>query len=121
MIFIIKYNHRPEHANDLALSFRCKLSYFPFKYLGVPLHNRKLTVQEWGFIVDKVRNKLQNWKGQILSLGGRLTLVNAVLSAIPLYAMSLYKVPKTILAQINKIRRLFVWQGSSIRKKICFV
>ena len=97
-------------ATEMAQIFRCHLSTFPFKYLGVPLHKKKLTVHDWGFLVDKVGNKLQNWKGQLLSLGGRITLVNAVLSAVPLYAMSLYHVPKTIIAQLDRIRHFILME-----------
>lgn len=51
--------------------FGCKISAFPFKYLGLPLSNSKLLVKYWEFLIKKVENKLQNWKGRILSLGGQ--------------------------------------------------
>ncbi len=37
-------------------------------------------------------------------MGGRLTLVNSVLSAIPMYYMSVYKLPSWVEERIAKIR-----------------
>lgn len=99
-----------------AATFQCNIGHFPFKYLGLPLHNQKLSMDEWQFLVDKIENRLQNWKGQLLSIGGRLALLNAVLSAIPLYTLSVYRAPKTILRRINSIRNRFLWHGSDRSK-----
>lgn len=104
-------------ANFLASVFRCKLSKFPFKYLGVPLSDVPLKNKDWGFLLDKFRNKLQGWKGQSLSLGRRITLLNSVLSAVPLYTLSFYKIPDTVLLEIDKIRRQFLWQGTISKRK----
>lgn len=96
----------------LASSFKCKTATFPMKYLGVPLHDRRLKVNDWSFLISKIEKKLQNWKGQLLSIGGRHTLLNYVISAVPLYALSLYHIPVTLLHEIDKIRCRFLWQGT---------
>lgn len=36
-------------------------------------------------VLDKIIDKLTGWKGKILSLGGNLTLIKAVLAAMPTY------------------------------------
>lgn len=110
-----------DHTSQLAQIFGCPWGSFPISYLGLPLHNKKLLVSDWHFLVDKIEHKLQHWKGQMLSSGGRMTLINSVLSAVPLYTLSIYKVPKTIIARIDRLRRRFLWQGSeTAKKKICF-
>ena len=38
--------------------------------------------------IDKIAKRLPKWKGKFLSLGGRLILINAVLSSIPIYFLS---------------------------------
>lgn len=52
----------------------------------------------------------------MLSLGGRLTLLNSVLSAIPIFWMSIYKLPSWVVKSIDKIRRDFLWSGSDIQQ-----
>lgn len=79
------YHINLDSNSHLDKKFRCQWRYFPITYLGLPLHNIKLTISDWNFLVDKIKHKLQHWKGQLLSSGGRLTLISSVLSAVPLY------------------------------------
>ena len=51
------------NLTTLADIFSCKTSTFPIKYLGLPLHDRKLSVSDWRFLVEKIDKKLQIWKG----------------------------------------------------------
>jgi hypothetical protein len=44
-------------------------------------------------LIHRIKSNLQVWKGKFLSLGGQIVLLNSVLSLIPLYYLSLYKVP----------------------------
>lgn len=53
----------------------------------------------------------------MLSIGGRHTLINSVLSSVPLYALSMYKVPDTIMRDLDKIRCRFLWQGTDRSRK----
>ncbi|KAJ4747435.1 RNA-directed DNA polymerase (reverse transcriptase)-related family protein [Rhynchospora pubera] len=104
-------------CHHLAQVFGCKVGSLPLHYLGIPLHYRKLTNSDWSCVVDKVSSKLQQWKGAFLSIGGRLILVNSVLSAVPLYTLSMYKMPENVKKQINIIRRTFLWQGGHSHTK----
>ncbi|XP_078150904.1 uncharacterized protein LOC144546233 [Carex rostrata] len=116
------YGINIDNLSHFAEIFQCSTSQFPIRYLGLPLHDRKLLVSDWHFLIDKFEKKLPNWKGHLLSIGGRHTLLNSVLSATPLYAMSLHKIPYTIIAEIDKIRCRFLWQGTSrSRKKYALV
>lgn len=56
-----------------------------------------------------------------LSYGGRLILLNACLSSIPTYAMSMYLMPKTMIKKMDKTRKIFFWQGGSVKKKYYLV
>lgn len=51
-----------EHITTLADLFKCTTASFPIKYLGLPLHDRKLKVNDWQFLILKLEKKLQNWK-----------------------------------------------------------
>lgn len=58
---------------------------------------------------------MASWKGKHLSIGGRLTLIKASLSNLPMCYMSLFPVPKGIIAKIQAIQRNFLWSGGSER------
>lgn len=84
------------------------MSYLPITYLGIPLHWKKLTFNDWLPLVHKIEKKIDSWKGKLLSIGGRLTLIKSVLSAIPLYWLSIFKMPSKVRKRIEQlVRRLY--------------
>ena len=44
----------------------------------------------------------------LLSLGGRIVLLNAVLDALPAYAMGTLEIPPALLCGIDALRRAFL-------------
>jgi hypothetical protein len=59
-----------EETSNMAALIGCKLSFFSLKYLWVPLFDAKLKLHDWYSIIDKVQQKIPNWKWAMLSLGG---------------------------------------------------
>ncbi|GJV14277.1 RNA-directed DNA polymerase, eukaryota, reverse transcriptase zinc-binding domain protein [Tanacetum coccineum] len=64
-------------------------------------------VQAWQEIVEKVKSRLSKWKSKTLSIGGRLTLLKSVLGSIPVFHMSIFKVPSKVLHILESIRSHF--------------
>ena len=56
-----------------------------FKYLGYFLKPLGYKVSDWNWLVQKYENIIINWSHKYLSLGGRLILVQAILSSLPAY------------------------------------
>ena len=52
-----------------------------------------------------------------LSDAGRLQLTNAVLIALPTFAMCTFPLPKTMIKQIDKFRKHCLWRGSDLSRK----
>jgi hypothetical protein len=99
-----------EEAVDLASLVGCKLSTFPLKYLGVPLSDVKLKNSGCQYHIDKVQQKKTLiGKGSLLSMGGGVVQLDSVLSATPLYMLSLYKMPVKIKKKLDSIRCQFLW------------
>ncbi|GJW10862.1 hypothetical protein Tco_1576689 [Tanacetum coccineum] len=48
-------------------------------------------IKSWDEIVDKMVDRLSKWKMKTLSIGGRLTLLKAVIGSMPIYHMSIFK------------------------------
>lgn len=53
--------------------------------------------------------RLTRWKGRRLSLGGRITLLRSVLSSIPLYYLSLFRIVRKVPKILIGIQRSFLW------------
>jgi hypothetical protein len=71
----------------------CKAKSLPFRYLGLPLTIRKPTKECYLPLLALIQQKLASWKGSMLSKGGRLILVNAVLNALPIYYIQAFILP----------------------------
>lgn len=52
----------------------------------------------WDPMVEKVSKKVVCWKRSYISLGGRITLIKALLPNILVYYMSLFKMLRKVLA-----------------------
>nr|GEX61031.1 RNA-directed DNA polymerase, eukaryota [Tanacetum cinerariifolium] len=75
----------------------------------------------WSNTIQKVHGRLSRWKVKTLSIGGRLTLLKSVLGAVPIYNMSLYKAPKCVLNELERLRNNFFKGGDSQDSKITWV
>jgi hypothetical protein len=98
-------------ALELATIMHCQASQFPIQYLGLPLSNKKLAKEAYYDLIYQEERRLSGWKASTLSLGGRIILINAVLSAQPVYYMSIFRLPKWVISKLDKIRRRFLWHG----------
>nr|GEU98106.1 hypothetical protein [Tanacetum cinerariifolium] len=74
-------------------------------------------INTWRDTMEKVKKRLSNWKMNILSIGGRLTLVKSVLGSMPLYQFSLFKVPMGVLNYIETLRSRFLNGCANNNKK----
>lgn len=78
------------------------------RYLGVLiLYNRvsKITYQT---VVDRVLEKVRSWHARNLSFARRITLVQSILTSIPMYTMQSTRIPRANLNQIQRIYRRFL-------------
>lgn len=80
----------------------------PFHYLGVKVGGYMSRKSSWTDVICKLSSWLSKWKLKTLSMGGRLTLIKSVLTATPLYHMSMFKVPKCVLNKMEALRRNFL-------------
>lgn len=94
--------------NSVRNLISCDQSKLPMKYLGLPLTIRKPSISLFQQLIDSVRKRLSGWKANVLSYGGRVTLIKSVLSVLPLHCMQVFKLPKGVIREIDKIRRNFL-------------
>ncbi|GKG34141.1 hypothetical protein Tco_0436837, partial [Tanacetum coccineum] len=51
-------------------------------YLGLPIGSNMKSIASWRTLVDRFHMRLSSWKANLLSIGGRLTLINSVLGSL---------------------------------------
>ncbi|KAL4180541.1 hypothetical protein AMTRI_Chr13g125810 [Amborella trichopoda] len=108
MIGILVQNAELE---SLAQKLGCAIETLPSSYLGLPLCLGKPRKHLWNHLIEKFTWKFASWKGRFLSFGGRITLIRATLASIPIYYMSLFQIPISVIRKLEKSMRDFLWSG----------
>ncbi|GJZ66992.1 hypothetical protein Tco_0630232 [Tanacetum coccineum] len=93
-----------------------KVEKLPVKYLRVPLSSKRLSVNNCKCLIDKIKNRVFNWKNNCLSYAGRLQLIASVLESIHMYWAFVFLLPKTVIKDINKVLKSFLWNQGELSK-----
>jgi hypothetical protein len=106
-------------ANQIEYTqiFGCSVGSFPFRYLGIPMHHRKLMNKDWKHVEERFQKRLNCWRSKLLSVGGRLILINSVLSSLHMFMLSFFEVPRGVLKKLDYFRSRFFWQSDEHKKK----
>ena len=110
-----------DNVEELASELGCKVGSFPMSYLGLPIGDKHKALGVWDSIEERFRNRLTSWEIQYISKGGRATLIRSALSSLPIYYLSLFRMPQKVCARLKRIQRQFLWGGSDHDKKISLV
>jgi hypothetical protein len=97
--------------------FRCRKGDYLFRYLGLPMHYRKLSMADWKIIKNKFEKKLSSSKGKYMSVGGRLVLINSTLTSLAMFMMSFFEILRGVLEKWTITDRRFFWQAEDNKKK----
>ncbi|RVW23310.1 putative ribonuclease H protein [Vitis vinifera] len=107
-----------EDIEELAVELGCKIGMLPTVYLGLPLGAHHKAVSIWDGVEERMRKRLAQWKRQYISKGGRITLIKCTMASLPIYTMSLFRMPKSVVKRLEKIQRDFLWGGGSLERKV---
>ncbi|GKE46788.1 reverse transcriptase domain, reverse transcriptase zinc-binding domain protein, partial [Tanacetum coccineum] len=91
-----------EELRDMARWMRCGVGEFLFTYLGLSIGDNMRRVGAWDNVVEKLKNRLVDWKAKSISFGGHLTLVKLVLGSLLLYYFSMFCVPLSVIKQLER-------------------
>ena len=71
--------------HEAAEFLNCRHMEIPFYYLGIPIGAKSTSSLVWEPLIRKYEDKLSKWNQKILSMAGKVTLINSVLTALPIY------------------------------------
>ncbi|RVW59906.1 hypothetical protein CK203_086943 [Vitis vinifera] len=104
-------NLEQNHLSRLAEMLDCKASGWPILYLGLPLGGNPKASGFWDPVIERISKRLDGWQKAYLSFGGRITLIQSCLTHMPCYFLSLFKIPASVAAKIERMQRDFLWSG----------
>ena len=75
--------------------------------MGLPSLVGRAKKKSFSIIKERIWRKLKGWKEKLLSQAGREILIKAVVQAILAYTMSGFKLPKSLIKEIEVLIRKF--------------
>ena len=108
---VVGLNINENRILQVAEILGCAYGSWPLSYLGLPLGGNPNSEEFWNPVIEKISKRVEGWYKGCLSRGGRLVLLQAVLGSMPLYYLSLFKIPAKKAQVIEKIMRDFFWKG----------
>ncbi|KAJ9693494.1 hypothetical protein PVL29_012324 [Vitis rotundifolia] len=99
------------HLSRLAEMLDCKAASWPILYLGLPLGGNPKASGFWDPVVERISRRLDGWQKAYLFFGERITLIQSCLTYMPCYYLSLFKIPASMAAKIERLQRDFLWSG----------
>lgn len=73
------------------------------KYLGLPEHFGRRKRDIFASIVDRIKQRSHSWTARYLLGVGKMVLPKTVLAVMLDYAMSCFKIPKSLCKQIQSV------------------
>ncbi|KAL5133787.1 hypothetical protein HKD37_03G007065 [Glycine soja] len=90
-----------EEWGCIAADFlNCAMLHFPFCYLGLPIGINLRRKVVWEPIIRKLEPRLNKSNHRSISMAGRITLINVVLTALPLFYLSFFRAPSTMINRL---------------------
>lgn len=90
-------------------------------YLGLPEVFKGSKKNILNYIREKLQHRLHGWFARTLSQGGKEILLKSIGMALPVYAMSVFKLPKDLCAKLTSAMRDFWWGNGGSRRKLPWV
>ena len=81
-------------------------------YLGIPESLGWSKVQIFGYMNERVNQKVNSWTVRFLTKGGKEVMINSVALAMTNHVMSCYKLPKMVTKKITGAIAHFWWDGN---------
>ncbi|XP_057840094.2 uncharacterized protein LOC131049990 [Cryptomeria japonica] len=85
---------------------------FPMKYLGVQLDPGRYQNRMWEELINKYQAKASSWKNKWLTQVGRIQMIKYVLSVIPIYHMSCFRLSYKAAKELDSLLKKFLWEGA---------
>jgi len=116
---IYSWNTSPRLLSAISrcLGFEASSTWSTFKYLGLPISQKRPTSKDWLPQLEKFKAKIQAWGFSWLNVAGKTVLIKSVLNSLPLFQFASLLAPASILNRMEEYIRRFFWKGGKQNEK----
>lgn len=111
---LVAINSLPHGHLKIGETLNWSVRPFPIDYFGNPLGGNSRKRDFWLPVIEKSQKKFALLK--YFSFGGRINLIKAALSNLPIYFLSVFKIPIRVVKEIETLQKRFLWRGNSESK-----
>ncbi|KAL8108560.1 hypothetical protein AgCh_024870 [Apium graveolens] len=86
-------------------------------YLGLPNVVGRNKSSIFGYIKDKMVERIESWDKKTLSKGGKEVLLKTVAQSFPIFAMSVFLLPLHLCQDLEKLMCKFWWKSNSQKER----
>ncbi|KAL0430714.1 UNVERIFIED_CONTAM: hypothetical protein Sradi_0697400 [Sesamum radiatum] len=86
------------------------------RYLGLPSKVGRSRSGIFAYLKDRFWEKVKGWNEKNLSQAGKEVLIKAVIQAILTYAMSVFRLPDSLISKIHSLASNFFWNNKEQTK-----
>lgn len=97
---LIPINLTDQQTNVLAAELGYMVGSMPFTYLGLPLGTMRPSMTDFMPLVDRIERRMSNTSA-LLSYGGRVTILNSVISSLATYIVCSLEIPTKIIEHVD--------------------
>ena len=83
-----------------------------FRYLGLPLSSRKLSLPNCQPLIQQIKNRFSSWSVKTHSFAGRQLLIKTVIAGINTFWCSAFILPRACINKITSMCNQFLWKGN---------
>lgn len=94
-----------------CLGFTASAAWTSFKYLGLPVFQKRILGRDWKPLLEKFKLKIQSWGYNWLNLAGKTVLIKSVLNSLPTFQATVMMEPKGIMRKMEEYIKKFFWKG----------
>ena len=85
-------------------------------YLGLLESLGGFKVQVFGFVQDRLNNRVNGWTFRFFTKGGKEVIIKSVVTALPNRVMSVYRLPKATIKKLTSAAVQFWWSPGGSTK-----
>ncbi|XP_074266063.1 uncharacterized protein LOC141588524 [Silene latifolia] len=101
--------------NSVEMAMGMNRGKVPFKYLGVNVSSKRLSVLDCACLVEKMDDRIRGIGSRHLSYVGRIVLIKSIFSTLHNYWARIFILPRTVFKNIEVMWRDYLWHGKEIK------